>query len=175
MRFTISGLILFILWAFFARYWFLCRVMHQSEAAPSIELPVTVTNEPPRSKDLELIDADTALLTQFEQFGFPSTKASPTLTKNNLLFLNKLARLLQERKDTKVVISGAYLGSETYTNTLHKNLGLARAHAIAELLQKTGIDSSRMVLKSRILEEKMRQPILFTLQDSALTLKKHIK
>ena len=82
---------------------------------------------------------------------------------------------MQERKDKKVVISGAYLANETYKNIPHKNLGLARAHAIAELLQKTGIDSSRIVLNSRILEEKMRQPILFTLQDTASSSKKHIK
>jgi hypothetical protein len=171
MRFGIIGLILFILWVIFARYWFLCCVMglcDNTTSSSELVAQTTVTNEPPRSKDLELRDGDSTILASFEQFGFPSSLAIPTLTENNLDFLNKVARLLQERKDRNILIIGAYLSSENLKNSYYENIGWARAEAIAELLEKKGIAANRISTTSRVLEEKMRQPILFSLQDTAI-------
>ena len=152
--FFIGLLILFFLaFAFYTRWYFVCEIRNYCG------------NEPTRATTLTLKDGDRDILQGYEQFAFPEGSFEPDLTADNQLFLEKVAEYLKNHPDRHITLTGRYLESEKAAQSgIFENLGIARAKAVENLLEKQGIDEDRITIDHELATgEALDEPISFAL------------
>ncbi len=157
MRVFSIGFLVFLVFAIFSRWYFVCELRHHcAEEAPVL---------PSRAMTLSLKDGDNVILQGYEQFSFPAGSFAPDMTPNNQEFLAKAAEYLKKYPDKNITLSGRYLESEKDANSrIFENIGIARAAAIKNLLEKAGIDESRISIDYQMLSgETIDEPINFSL------------
>lgn len=165
MRFLAFLLFLiFILLAIVLRWFFVCELLHQCAE----EAPVVV--EVPRANTLELTQADSVLLSDYDEFAFDRMSYQPTLNKNNELFLDTLASLLQADTTLGLTITGFYLEQEGDAMPgFFDNLGMARADAVRSLLIDRGLSTTEISIDHGIsIDTNLVQPLAFELYETAL-------
>ncbi len=157
MRAIMMGFLFFLLWATFARWYYVCKIKGQdsplSEAAKVFTPPTT----------LGIYHSDSLLVKGFEQFVFDQSSIRPKLTSNNSLFLHQLLQELQERNALEVRITGFFLESEQdIRSNFYANLGEARAAGIQEWLLQQNISPERIHLRAKMAEgQRLIEPLHF--------------
>ena len=118
-----------------------------------------------RAMTLSFKDGDQVILEGYEQFGFLPNSYEADMTPNNQLFLEKIAAYLNVNPDRNITLTGHYLESEATANAgIFENLGIARASAIELMLEKLGVDESRISIDHKMVEgESLSEPISFAL------------
>jgi OmpA-OmpF porin, OOP family len=167
MRSIFFGFLVFLLWASFARYYYVCKIKtHCTEAIP------TVVVESQRAKTLHLTFGEEVVLEGYDQFSFEKGSSLPDINANNQTFLNELVRILNEQPERSLNITGLLLESEKgipLKNTLQENLGLARAEKIRNLLMAKGISEKRISLDYQMVEgDQLAEPLVFSLFPTAV-------
>lgn len=141
--------LLFIVYALFARWYYVCEVKNLcgSEAATTL----IVTDE-----------EGNTILEGYEEFAFDTTMVAPNLSDDNRLFLDQLAAYLKANPELHLGITGFYRPSEKdMPSGMFENLGVARADRIRSLLLRRGIDEDRISLdykqsNTELLEKPLR-------------------
>lgn len=162
MRILINGFLIFLLWAIFCRYWYVCKIKHHCDEAPAdIEMVATAV----RAMDLGLYQGDSLILGGYEQLAFIGPGVQPELTASNELFLDSVAAWLNRHPESALTLTGSYrLSEEGNTSGFFENLGLARAAGLRQLLVDRGVAEDRIGLDFLALkEEDLSRPITFNL------------
>lgn len=157
------GIIIFGLWASFARKYYVCEVKglcHQEE--------VVKVETPERLKNLSLQYGDENILQDYNQFYFQNGISKPTLDSSNHVFLEEIASYMIDNEDKKLKITGRFLESEMgITVGSYENLGIARAAAIEKELLELGIPDDRISLDHSIVEgDSLTEPIIFEILEA---------
>lgn len=154
MRVFSFGFLVFLLFAVPARWYFVCELRHNCGDQPA-QRPMTLT----------LKDGDEVILQGYEQFGFPPNSFKPELTTNNREFLAEVAKYLEAHPDKNITLTGRYLQSEAGANSgIFENLGIARASAVEQLLEKLGVDEKRISIDYQMVSgETLDEPVSFSL------------
>ncbi len=165
MRVFSLGFLVFLVCAFFSRWFFICEIRHLCDAdSPAMTRPAT----------LNLEFGGKAVLQGFEQLAFRKSNFSPELSSNNTNFITRVAEYLQVSPDVNMILTGRFLEAEKNAHSgIFENLGIARAVSIEKILEGRGIDEKRVsidyqLMKGDILEE----PVSFELYrvDTSATL-----
>ncbi len=157
MRTILQGFLLFLLWASFGRWYYVCKV--KSHCTPSTE--EARLKQPP--KTLGIYYSDSLLHRGFEQFVFTANSGHARFTSNNTSFLNRLIRQMRRQQELEVLITGFYLKSEAANlDGTFENLGEVRASKIQEWLEDAGIAAERIQIRSEMVEGKrLIEPLKF--------------
>lgn len=157
MRSFFIGLLvlLFLAFAFFARWCFVCKIRKLCDDVPA------------RAATLTLKDGDRTILKDYEQFAFPPSSFEPEMTPDNQLFLEKVAGHLRQNPEQNLTLTGRFLENEkTAKSGIYENLGIARAKAVERLLEKLGIDEDRISIDHEMAAgELLGEPISFVLYE----------
>ncbi len=156
MRTLILGFLVFLVWAFGCRYWYVCKIKnHCGEKTEIVENL--------RSKTLSLVDQDKTILKDYDHFSFDANSAIPILNESNNTFIAEVAAYLKANPDKKLTITGNYLESEKDISVgMYENLGVARASEIRKKLIAAGIAEDRMLLNGNLIAgEDLSEPIGF--------------
>ncbi|MEL6863301.1 MAG: hypothetical protein AAFP19_02730 [Bacteroidota bacterium] len=158
MRTFFLGLLVFSLYATFARYYYVCEIMGLCDGEEIIE---AVLDQ--RPKTLNLMEGDSILLKEYDQFSFPTGSILPALNGNNTQFLDLLEELLTNDPAKNLSITGYYLNSEKESRTgVHENLGIARAAAVRDLLIDRGIAAERLFIDAAMVDKTLLvEPLRF--------------
>lgn len=157
--------LLFLGFATSSRWYFVC------------ELKQMCDEQPTRPYTLALFDEEgQAILDNYEQFFFDTTKIVPELTENNEVFLDAVYNYLQVNEDNKLTITGLYRLSEASLETdVFENIGIARANRVRQMLTRRGLSEQRITLDYQAFDkEYLDEPLnfqLYTLTDSTLLAK----
>lgn len=165
MRILINGFLIFLLWAIFCRYWYVCKIkQHCDEPPPLVEM----VDQTSKAMDLGLFQDGQVVFGGFEQLQFEGDAIAPILSASNMLYLDSLAAWMAFHPDQGLVLTGAYRASEEgMTSGFLENLGLARAASIRQFLVDRGVAEERIGLdfvKSET--EDLAPPVLFTVRQS---------
>ncbi len=160
MRTLILGFLIFLLWAFGCRYWYVCKIKNHCGEKTEIVQDL-------RAKTLTLVDKGKTILKDYDHFRFDANSAVPILNDSNKGFIAKVKEYLDANPGKKLTITGNYLESEKDISVGHlENLGLARADEIRKLLVAAGISEDRMLLDANLLTgagTNLSEPISFGL------------
>ena len=156
MRVFSIGFLVFLVFAIFSRWYFVCELRHHCGDEPAVAT---------RAMTLTLKDGDNTILQGYEQFGFPLNSFEPDMTPNNQEFLAKVAAYLKQFPDKNITLTGRYLESEKGANSgIFENIGIARAAAVERLLEKMGIDEKRISIDYQMVKgNAIAEPITFSL------------
>lgn len=148
----------FILFAIFARWFFICDILALCGEEP-IEQVI-----PTRLQNLQLTENDSVLLNGYDQFAFKQGEDSPEMNANNEQFLDTIAMMLQADSTKSLEITGRYAPQEKDIMAgFYENMGLARAAAIREMLNARGITEDRVILKHAMTSDSLLQePLSFS-------------
>ena len=159
MRAFLIGLLCLFLWSTVARSIYVCVLKK--------ECPIHTTSVPLESNrltNLLLLEGDTPILDNYEQFSFDKEKSAPVLSVDNKNYLNGVAAYLKNNTDKNLKITGLYRPSEKSIHQgIYENLGLARANSIKNLLIQRGVDKSRIFLDYNLGEESLSEPVSFSI------------
>jgi len=157
MRAFLIGLLCLFLWTTVARYIYVCKIKNQC----GLSL-VDTTSESPRFTDLHLLEGDTPILENYEQFAFAPNGIKPDLSADNDKFLDGVSTYLKNNPGKKMRITGLFRPSEDgLSEGMFENLGLARANVIKDLLIQRGIDKERLILDYNRSPEDLSAPLNF--------------
>ncbi|MCF8239011.1 MAG: OmpA family protein [Saprospiraceae bacterium] len=164
MRILINGFVIFLLWAIFCRFWYVCEIKHHCDASPP---PVEMVDQSTRTTDLGLYQGNDLVIGGFEQLAFQGSAVTPDLTESNNHFLDSLASWMKLNPDLGLTVTGSFRLSEVgSTSGFFENLGLARAASIRQLLVDRGIAESRIGLDYlQMADEDLSHPIRFAVRD----------
>jgi len=138
MRTLIIGLVCLFLWTTVARYIYVCKIKNQCGTTV-----VTTTSESNRFSDLHLMEGDTPILENYEQFAFAANGIKPDLSADNNKFLDGISTYLKNNPTKKMRITGLFRPSEDgMSQGMFENLGLARANVIKDLLIQRAVDGA---------------------------------
>lgn len=156
MRIFLTGFTVFLIFAIFSRWYFVCELRHHCDEAPAV---VTDTHT------LNLYDGDSAVLKGFEQFKFPYRSFRPSLSASNTEFIEKTAAWLKENPGKNITLTGRFLHTEANARSgIFENLGIARASAVENLLINAGVDPYRITIDYEMVEgEALAEPVAFVL------------
>jgi len=158
MRTLIIGLVCLFLWTTVARYIYVCKIKNQCGTTV-----VTTTSESNRFSDLHLMEGDTPILENYEQFAFAANGIKPDLSADNNKFLDGISTYLKNNPTKKMRITGLFRPSEDgMSQGMFENLGLARANVIKDLLIQRRIDKERLILDSNRAPEDLSAPLNFS-------------
>jgi outer membrane protein OmpA-like peptidoglycan-associated protein len=134
----------FLFFAVFARWFFICDILGLCQ-----EVPTAPVNERPRT--LELTSNDTVVLSGYEQFAFTAGDYTPILTADNDLFLDTIATLMLADTTMRLQLTGKYTAEESEMLAgFYESMGMARAAAVRDLLEKRGIVAERFELEQEL-------------------------
>ena len=155
MRVFSLGFLVFLVFSFFARWYYVCQIKNICGDEPVSTRPMT----------LSLKDGDNTILQDYEQFGFPDNSFAADISENNRDFLSKVADHLQQFPDKNIELTGRYLASEANAKSgIFENLGIARAAAIERELEKLGVDEDRITIAYEMVDgDMLNEPISFSL------------
>ncbi len=148
----------FLAFAMWARWYFVCEVRQQCEKEPTDI----------RLKTLSLTDGDKVILQGYDQFAFDSAAVDARLNDNNRAFLDTVAAILQADTTRDLTITAFYRTTETGIDPpgWYEELGTARAAYVRGLLERRGVDPSRIKLDNGVSEDiTLGVPLLFELFD----------
>ena len=154
------GILIFGLWASFARHQYVCKIKNHCAPQEVVEEPTT----PERLKNLNLSFGDENILEGYNQFSFQQDISKPTLDSSNIAFLDQLSEYLLDNEDKKLKITGRFLENELGKTVAHfDNLGIARASAIRdELLNRVSILDDRISIGYEMVAgDTLSEPLLF--------------
>ncbi len=159
MRAFLIGLLCLFLWSTVARSIYVC-ILKKECPVHNVNIPT----ESNRLTNLLLIDGDTPILENYEQFSFGLENSVPDLSVDNKNYLNGVAAYLKNNPDKNLKITGLYRPSEkSIQQGIFENLGLARANDIKKLLVQRGVDKSRLFLDYNMGEESLSAPVSFSI------------
>jgi outer membrane protein OmpA-like peptidoglycan-associated protein len=159
MRIFLTGLLIFVCLAIPARWYYVCEIRHNCGDEPTEVQPV------PRATSLVLMDGDSIILEGYEEFAFDSNSVTPIMTNNNKQFLAAVANYLNDNPKKNITITGHFTENEKGKSSgINENLGVARARAIEDLLEKAGIEEDRMVIDHQMVSGNiLKEPLTFSL------------
>ncbi len=161
MRTLIIGFVVFLLYAVPARWHYVCKIRNLCEDKPTTTANTTenVAEIPNRTKDLSLMNGDSTILANYDQFGFLPNSAILQLTDNNKAYLKGIADYLTANPDARLGIIGYYFPDEKMeTVSVFDNLGLARAAAIRDYMVNTyNFDENRFKLDHELVQRGNRE------------------
>lgn len=139
MRAFVIGLLLFGVFALTARWFYVCRLRGLCDA-PSTKVVV-------RPLTLSLMQGDSAVVDEFQQFAFAKNAAEPLLTENNRVFLKTVLAWMKAFPNWHLQIEAYQLPSETEQPVgMYDFLALARAAAVRDSLLQGGAAADRIDL-----------------------------
>ena len=148
----------FLAFAMWARWYFVCEVRQQCEKEPTDI----------RLKTLSLTDGEKIILQGYDQFAFDSASVDARLNDDNRAFLDTVAAILKADTTRDLTITAFYRTTETGIDPpgWYEELGTARAAYVRGLLERRGIDPSRIKLDNGVSEDiTLGVPLLFELYD----------
>lgn len=148
----------FLAFAMWARWYFVCEVRQQCEKEPTDI----------RLKTLSLTDGEKIILQGYDQFAFDSAAVDARLNDDNRAFLDTVAAILKADTTRDLTITAFYRTTETGIDPpgWYEELGTARAAYVRGLLERRGIDPSRIKLDNGVSEDiTLGVPLLFELFD----------
>ncbi len=131
-------LVIFILYALGARWYFFCELRGLCNEQQE--------EEDIRLKTLSLHEKDTLILQGFDQFRFDSASVRPKMNINNGVFLDSVVAYLKGFENKSLEITSLYRPSETDPVSYFENIGLARADFVRKELIRRGIPEERIDL-----------------------------
>lgn len=152
----------FLAFAIWARWYFVCEVRQQCEKEPTDI----------RLKTLSLTDGDKIILQGYDQFAFDSASVDARLNDDNRAFLDTVAAILKADTTRDLTITAFYRTTETGIDPpgWYEDLGTARAAYVRGLLERRGVDPSRIKLDHGVSEDiTLGVPLLFELFDPNAT------
>lgn len=160
------GILIFGLWASFARYYYVCEIKGLCPSQEQVE--VNQPDSPERLDNLALQFGDEKILQDYNQFYFQNGISKPTLDSSNVAFLDGIATYLFENEDKKLKITGRFLESESeITVGTFDNLGIARAAAIEKELLDRDIPEDRISLDHLVAQgDVLTEPIIFSILEA---------
>ncbi len=161
------GILIFGLWASFARYKYVCEI--KNHCAPQ-EVVVEPT-APERLNNLNLSFGDENILEGYNQFFFKQGIPQPTTDSSNLAFLDEIVSYMIDHEEKKLKITGRFLESESDIQVnFDDNLGIARAKAIEKMLIDLGIPGDRISLDYAMVQgDELTEPIVFEILETSDT------
>lgn len=137
--------IIFMLWAVWARNYYVCEVL--GECAPAqTDVDSTYLQNIPQT--LELMAGDQELLKDYPQFYFDYGSHGYTYIDGNEKFLAKLAAFLEEHPESNLIVTGYYTPQEKEAvekTHFYNDLGKARAYTIInKLIEEYNIPKNRI-------------------------------
>jgi len=159
MRIFLTSLFFFVLFAIPSRWYYVCQIRHNCGEDPTEIKPI------PRATSLVLMDGDSIILEDYEEFAFDSNSVQPIMTENNKAFLGAVGDYLEDNPDKNITITGRFTKAEAAMSSgIYENLGIARAAAIEKQLEKLGVDESRISINYEMTEgNDLTQPLAFSL------------
>lgn len=139
-----------------SRVWYFCGIRGycQEQRPEQKEAPASL-----------ILRADEhALVKGYQQFAYAWGSVTPEVTRraNNAQFLEKLLGVFRQYPYGYLQIKGYYRQSESgKTAGSWKDLGLARAALIRDLLYRKGVDSTRIHIASGMDGDALREPLEF--------------
>jgi outer membrane protein OmpA-like peptidoglycan-associated protein len=158
MRTFIFGFLLFLVYASFSRWYFVCEIRNHCGE-----------QEIPRLRTLSLMQGDTIILEGYEQFAFDKAAIEPVLTDDNREFLKEVAAYLKQNSDAALKLTGRYFEDEKMTKTgIFENLGIARAATVRQYLQNLDIREERVFIDYEMVKSKaLPEPVSFKINEEA--------
>lgn len=165
IRFIIA-LIIFMLWAVWARNYYVCEILGECEP-PQTDVDSTYLQNIPNT--LTLKAGDYVILEDYPQFYFDYCSHAYTYIDGNEKFLTQVASFLKENPEAKLVITGHYLEKEKETadkSHYYNDLGLARAYTIVDkLIEEYKISRYRIRAFSKVdYDEPIDEPLSFNIK-----------
>lgn len=147
--------LLFLVFALFARWYWVCQVHGICDDNKSVE--------DVRLKTLSLTDGGREVYSGFDQFAFDPGDFRPRLNDNNRLFLDTIkAYLRADSSRNLTIIAYSRVSEKGQEIGIYENLGLARAAVIRRALIDDDVAESRISLDHGLSEdESLREPLLF--------------
>jgi outer membrane protein OmpA-like peptidoglycan-associated protein len=161
LRTFIIGLVIFLAYLLFARWYFVCQVRHQCGEPETVEVP--------RAETLALWQGDSAVISGYEQMVVGLDSIRPDLNASNHDFLQAVADYFSENEDQDLTVTGNYLRAERFAPAgFFENVGIARAAYLERLLQEAGMDPKRIYLDHHLVEaDSLEEPIYFSIPEKA--------
>ncbi|MEO1258459.1 MAG: OmpA family protein [Bacteroidota bacterium] len=159
MRTFTIGFLVFLAFALFSRWYYVCKILNKCGDEPVATRPMT----------LSFKDGEQVILEGYEQFGFAPKSIAADTSANNVQFLGKVAEYLQQNPTRKIILTGRYLESEkTAPSGVFENIGIARAAYIGRILEKMGVEEGRISIDYELVRgEGLSEPISFSLLSGA--------
>lgn len=163
--FALLLFVLFLLFAVFARWFFVCDMLGQCQPEP----PAAPVVEDIRAKTLQLTEDDRVILSGYDQFRFPAGEGLPVLNANNQLFLDTLAAIMLADTNKQLQLTGYFTSQEADIMAgFWEDMGLARAAAIRDLLRGKGISEQRIDLGHiQLTDTLLAEPVRFAFTGTA--------
>ncbi|MFK7774226.1 MAG: OmpA family protein [Saprospiraceae bacterium] len=161
------GILIFGLWASFARHWYVCEIKNHCEPQEIVVEPTA----PERLQNLNLSFGDENILEGYNQFSFQNGISQPTIDSSNLAFLDGIVSYMIDHEEKKLKITGRFLESESDIQVnFDDNLGIARAKAIEKMLIDLGIPGDRISLDYAMVQgDELTEPIVFEILETSDT------
>lgn len=152
LRFLL-GLGIFVVWAVFARNYYICEIKGEC-GVPLTDVDSSFLENIPQT--LDLTAGTHVILDNYPQFYFDHASHAYTYVDGNEKFLSLVATFLKEHPEDSISlhITGFYLKSEEKAiadSKLYNDLGLARAHTIIDkLIHEYRVPKHRIEAKSQL-------------------------
>jgi len=143
MRTFIIACLLFAVYAFFGRWYYVCQIKGLCE-----ETTTVIEETPPvsdRPTTLSIKHNGTLILSGYEEFAFELGKAKPDMSDNNAEFLERLAAEMVEKPDMVLRVKSKYRASENKPFNMYENLGIARFAWLEGEMEDRGISGKRII------------------------------
>ena len=163
MRSFFFGFMVFILYAVFARYYYVCEIKNncfnnktaqeENEIAPA---------------SLSLFYKDSLLLSNYDPFRFEYGSIQPETGENTMDFIMAVVAEMKEDENKSLKITGFMRKEEIGTRTnFGENIAIARAMKIQELVVDNGISEQDVILFGKTYEDSSAfEPVKFELLDT---------
>jgi hypothetical protein len=160
-----KGFLLFCLYALFARYHYVCKIMHHCEGDNKIS---SLRNDRMANVSLFYNDNKT-VFGDFEQFIFEQAAVNPVISPNNQTFLNKVAEYMQQNPHKTLRLTGGMRWSESDIKPKgFDDIGMARAASIKKMLIERGVADPKIQISSDInpkIDGSMTESMRFSVQE----------
>lgn len=145
------GLGIFLVWAVFARNYYICEIKGEC-GPPLVDIDSSFLENIPQT--LDLTAGTYVILDNYPQFYFDYASHAYTYIDGNEKFLSLVATFLQQHPGDSIslLITGHYLESEGTVikkSPLYNDLGMARAHTIIDkLIHEYKVPKNRIKARS---------------------------
>lgn len=151
------SLALFLLWAIFARWFYVCKIKNHgcctTEQVATTPTPSTAPVAAVTPAKISFTDGDQAVLRDYNDFRFGKQSATLNADSNNIDFINKIAAYLKQNPQKNVMITGFYDATEKDVQVPgFANLGLARADAVKQKLVAAGLNTTRIQTEAKLVD-----------------------
>ncbi|BDS09442.1 OmpA family protein [Aureispira anguillae] len=152
LRFLL-GLSIFVVWAVFARNYYICEIKGEC-GPPLVDVDSSFLENIPQT--LDLTAGEHVILDNYPQFYFDHASHAYTYVDGNEKFLSLVATFLKEHPadSIKLWVTGYYLEDEKeaiVNSQLYNDLGIARAHTIIDkLIHEYKVAKSRIKAQSKL-------------------------